>query len=179
MLPLPKLSPYGQTVPAVMNYLLSHTYPRYAISSRLMQFVDSVVEDPAKPELATARFTTFAAPEDEPVRLPYQRMELARYCELFTPNLRYLPLGDTVPSNDQLLEYVLNAYQILLIEQDVAIDVSDELDSTTARRITVTPVTDHPIWYGAMELHITTVDDIRPNILRLVYPGLNPTDISA
>ncbi len=172
---LPVVTPYAQTIPAVMNYLLSLAHPRFTVAMGWMQFVDSIIGDPERPERAIARFQSLKVPDDELYSYAYTRMDIDRYCDLSTPNLRYIPWGSGPVDNDALLLYIVENFHVLLMEADVQIDIATSADGTGAWNITVTPSPLHPIWFGVLHLAVVPAGDIRSIVWKLAHPTLDPT----
>lgn len=176
---LPIVTPYAQTIPAVMNYLLARTYPRFQIAADQMQYVDSIIDDPARPERAEARYRHIAKPDGALNQFSYTRLNLDRYADLYTLNWRYLAVGNAVPADETLFDYVLTHFQVLLTGEDAIVEFAPELDETNALSIIIRPNTDHPIWFGALRLWAVPTDDIRALVTKLVHHTIDPTHPTA
>ena len=170
----PIVTPYAQTIPAVMNYLLSRTAPNFRIDMAQVEYVDSVFEH-RDPDRAEALFRHTAAPEGSVFRIPYRRLDIDRYADLSPPHKRYLALASTDLDLPVVLALVLERYQVLLDPTHVQLAVNADPDDPTRQSVIVQPVPTHPVWIGQLQLWNVAANDIRLHVTRYHHPDIDPT----
>lgn len=182
MQPNPLINPYNQSVAALMQGLLAEQLTGAALPLQRMSFSRTTIPDPALPNEAIAHYldlkrSTPAVPVE--VTTAYERLNLQRYAALYPRHMHYLPWGTDQVEDVAVLNYVQQNFNILLVPTDVSIAQTAPDEGSVTRTITVTPVADHPIWYGQLQLWAVPAADLRSLIARRVYTLLDVTALSA
>jgi hypothetical protein len=181
MQPNPLINPYNQTVAVLMQGLLAEQSTGAALPAQRLSFLRSTVPNTARPERALAHYVDAKrSTVDVPVvvSVPYNRLDIQRYAQLYPEHLRYVPWSSSDPITlVEVLAYIAAHLGMLLDVDDVLLTRTDPTPIDVIDEVLITPIPTHPLWYGQLRLWLVPSTDLRSLITRRTYVALDVTEL--